>query len=162
MRTACKVCVSKVWHDTDLLSFAQRPTENVALICDSSLTSLGPCPLATTSHSAETERQYWVDGQHNMTLNHLQHWFTDSHTSEIKKCLWYTQGKCATKHRTLESSISEGAPDPGTRANGELQKVRMLYIVGFVMELNKVPFLFTLYMLPCPGTGGWPTLLGCK
>lgn len=30
-----------------------------------------------------------------------------------------------TKHRTLELSISEGAPDPGPRAYGELQKVRM-------------------------------------
>lgn len=118
MPTTCKVCVSTLWQAVDS-PFAQRPTEKVALTCDSSLMALGSSPLATTSQSAETECKSSFDGQY------LQHWFTDSHRGEINRGLWSTQGTCVTKHRTLELSTSEGAPDPGPRAYGELQKVRM-------------------------------------
>lgn len=140
MHTTCKVCVFTFWQDT-ALSLAQRPTENVALICDSSLTSLAPSPLATTSHSVETECKYCFDGQYNVALKHLQDWFTDSHTSEIVR-----QWDSGTPKGHVWQNIvpwnwasAKGHRIQDREPTVNYRRSECIYKVGLVMDFHEVP-----------------------
>lgn len=62
--TICTVWVWVLRHVADPSAFAHSSTESVALICDVILTSVRPCPAATTTCHAG----YWYRQQFNNTI----------------------------------------------------------------------------------------------